>query len=378
MHCVCGAAQQTDTALINALVLDIAAMQVQQDGEFYRGMFPSFRQCGGAPHNYQPDNNIFFTAISAFALSNMLPHLDAHNKVVVQEMIHKAAAVYPNYIDQFGDPFYNFWPTHAPIMPHTYYFKYLKGVFGQGEDADDTVMILMTDGHTGDSTDKIVKDRLRATANLANPGRKIISTYKKYRNIPAYSTYMGLRMTPDFDFAVHCNIMYYMYDCQLPFTREDTATLDLLEQMVKHREYMTAPVYLSPYYVKSSILLYHVARLMGAFTIPKLEAYKPQLVKDIHALLNNSVSLMDHIMLRTALLRLGAAAPELELASITEFNESNQQQYVFFQARAAFSYPSPFKQVFLHWSYITYYFYCPAYNKILWLEYLALKNAKKE
>lgn len=378
MHCVCCAAQQTDTTLINALVQDIAAMQVQQDGEFYRGMFPSFRQCGGAPHNYQPDNNIFFTAISAFALRNMLPHLDAHNKVVVQEMIHKAASVYPNYIDQFGDPFYNFWPTHAPIMPHTYYFKYLKGVFGQGEDADDTVMILMTDDHKGDSTDKIVKDRLRATANLANPGRKIISTYKKYRNIPAYSTYMGLRMTPDFDFAVHCNIMYYMYDRQLPFTREDTATLDLLELMVKHREYMTAPVYLSPYYVKSSILLYHLARLMGAFSIPQLEAYKPQLVKDIHALLNNSVSLMDHIMLRTALLRLGVEAPELELASISEFNESNQQQYVFFQARAAFSYPSPFKQVFLHWSYITYYFYCPAYNKILWLEYLALKNAKKE
>src|SRR6266487_589417 len=38
--------------------------------------------------------------------------------------------------------------------------------------------------------------------------------------------------------------------------------------------------------------------------------------------------------------------------------------------------PSPFKQIFLHWSYITYYFYCPAFNKTLWLEYLVEINKK--
>ena len=56
------------------------------------------------------------------------------------------------------------------------------------------------------------------------------------------------------------------------------------------------------------------------------------------------------------------------------FEKSNQQQYIFFQARAAFSYPTPFKQIFLHWSYVTYYFYCPGYNKVLLLEYLIQKN----
>jgi len=83
---------------------------------------------------------------------------------------------------------------------------------------------------------------------------------------------------------------------------------------------------------------------------------------------------MDQIILRTSLLRLGAKAPPLNISSIKEFENSNQNQYIFFQARAAFSYPTPFKQIFLHWSYITYYFYCPAYNKTLLLEYLFLKN----
>lgn len=372
--CVSCISQINDSSLINALIKDIAAEQVSKDGEFYSGAFPSFRQCGGAPHNYQPDNNIFFTSIGAFALRNMLPQLNDENKKLTQNIISKAASTYSNYKNQFGDPFYNFWPTHAPIMPHTYYFKYLKSVFSQGEDADDTVMILMTSDND-DSANTIVKQRLIEVANKSN-GRNIISTYKKYRDIPAYSTYLGTRMTPDFDFAVQCNIMYFMYDKHLPFTTQDSATLHLLTQMIKNREYMRAPVYLSPYYIKSSILIYHLTRLMGAFNIPQLEIYKPQLVKDIHALLDKSNNVMDQIILRTSLLRLGESAPALDLLNINEFKKSNQQQYIFFQARAAFSYPTPFKQIFLHWSYITYYFYCPTYNKILWLEYLVEKNKK--
>ena len=363
-----------DTALINALIKDIAASQVATDGEFYKGMFPSFRACGGAPHNYQPDNNIFFTGIAAFALKNMLPKLNETNKKIAQQIIANAVSAYPYYKDQLGDPFYNFWPGNAPILPHTYYFKYLKGIFGQGEDADDTVMILMT-GDNDDSSNAILKRRLIEVANRSN-GRKIISTYKKYRSIPAYSTYLGKRMAPDFDFAAQCNILYFMYDKRLPFTTQDTATLNLLTQMVQNREYMKAPVYISPYYVKSSILIYHLTRLMAAFNIPELEQYKQQLVNDIQSLLNKSNNVMDQVILRTSLLRLGNVAPDLDIYSIKEFEESNQQQYIFFQARAAFSYPTPFKQIFLHWSYITYYFYCPSYNKVLWLEYLVEKNKK--
>jgi len=117
---------------------------------------------------------------------------------------------------------------------------------------------------------------------------------------------------------------------------------------------------------------------MNAYSIPELEQYKAQVIKDVYTLLSKCTNMMDEIMLRTCLLRLGQEAPPLHLSSIKEFERSNQQQYVFFQARAAFSYPSPFKQVFLHWSYINYYFYCPAYNKILWLEYLTLLHAKNK
>ena len=53
--------------------------------------------------------------------------------------------------------------------------------------------------------------------------------------------------------------------------------MHVITSMVAERAYMKAPVYVSPYYVKSSILIYHLTRLMGTFHIPELEKYKPKL-----------------------------------------------------------------------------------------------------
>jgi hypothetical protein len=366
-------AQPKDSTLIHTLLLQLDSMQFKQDnGEFYKGMFKGYRACGGGPHNYQPDNNVFFTAITAFGLRNMLPQLNGADRKIAETIIQRAATSFPYFKNRYGYPYYGFWPTNAIIMPHTYIFKYLKQVFGQGEDADDTVMVLMA-SDTDDGTAKVLKKRLVALSNITK-GKRIISTYKKYREIPAYSTWLGDRMAPDFDFAVHCNILYFVLGKKFPLVREDSATIHLLAEMVKNREYMKAPVFLSPYYVHSSILLYHLTRLMGAFSIPALEPYRKQLAADIQSLLPTSYNIMDQIILRTSLLRLGVQAPELNVNSLAEFENSNARSYVFFQARAAFPYPTPLKQIFLHWSYIYYYFYCPAYNKMLWLEYLVEKR----
>ncbi len=361
---------QNDSLLIHQLVQNIAAEQVSSDGEYYAGMFAGFRECGGEPHNYQPDNNIFFTAISIFTLKNLLPEVRGNDKIIIEKVIEKSQRCFPFFKNKDGFPFYNFWPTHTVIMPHTYYFKYLKGVFGEGEDADDAVMCLMaTDAN--DSVCKILKNRMVEVSNLSR--KKIISTFSNYKNIPAYSTYLGYKMTPDFDLGVQCNILYFMFSKKLPLVMQDSATINLIADIIKNRTYMKSPVFLSPYYVKSSVLLYHISRLMGAFKINELEKYKPQLIKDINKELDKSNNIMDQIILRTSLLRLGANATPLNISSL-EFEKSNQRKFIFFQARAAFSYPTLLKQIFLHWSYICYYFYCSTYNKILWLEYLLTKN----
>ena len=366
--------QQSDTALITLLVNDIAEMQVQKSGKnFYAGMFPSYRACGGSPHNYQPDNNIFYTAVSVFALKNMLPYLEEPNKTKIEQIIAGAVKIYPLYRNKDGLPFYSFWANKEGIMPHSFVFQYMKTVFGQSEDGDDSVMALLGLNNNGSDNEKL-KKRLQETGNYSQ--KKIMSTYKKYRQIRAYSTWLGYRMPVDFDFGVHCNLLYFMLEKRLPLAAQDSATISLLQQMIANRDYIKSPVYISPYYVHTPVLLYHIARLMGRFRIPELDPYKPQLISDMSAQLYICHNIMDQLILRTSLLRLGAEAPLLELNNITEFEKTNQQQFVFFQARAAFSYPSPLKQIFLHWSYIYYYFYCPAYYKILWLEYLVEKGKK--
>jgi hypothetical protein len=365
---------QSDTALITAIINDIEASQFKQDGEFYTGMFAGYRQCAGFPHNYQPDNNIFFTAITAFTLKNIAPQLNDNNKVKALKVIKNTATAYPHYRNVNGKPFYSFWPTNAPILPHAYFINRLNGTLAQGDDADDSVMILMS-VNDNESDNKALKERLVQVSNLKK--RKINATFKKYRNIPAYSTYLGEKMHPDFDFAVQCNILYFNFEKKLPLAKEDSATIVLLSQIIKNREYMKRPVYVSPSYVQPSVLIYHVARLIGAFNIPELELHRAQLIADANRLLAKATNIMDRIILRTALLRLGAEVADLTINTMADFEKTDQDQFVFFQARAAFAQPTPIKQIFLHWNYLIYSFYCPTYNKALWLEYLVLKNTRR-
>ncbi len=362
---------QTDSALISRLLADIEAMQVKQDGEFYTGMFPGYRKCAGLPHNYQPDNNIFFTAITAFTLNKLTPYLTNDNKTRAIRISKNAAAAYPYYRNTNGKPYYSFWPVNAPILPHAFFINRLTGVLAQGDDADDSVMILLASDNN-DSDNTALKERLIAVSNLKK--RKINSTFKKYRDIPAYSTYLGEKMHPDFDLAVQCNILYFNFEKKLPLVKEDSATIYLLSQILKNREYMKRPVYVSPSYVKPAILIYHAARLMEAFDITELKLYSKQLITDANKLLAKATNIMDRIILRTALLRLGTTVSDLTINSIADFEKTDQDEFVFFQARAAFAQPTPVKQIFLHCNYLIYHFYSAAYNKALWLEYLVLKN----
>src|ERR1700759_294849 len=93
---------QNKDSLIHALLLNIASMQVTQNGEFYEGMFPGFRKCAGAPHNYQPDNNIFYTAIGSFTLRNILPSLKGDDKKIAETIITNARKAYPFYRNKHG------------------------------------------------------------------------------------------------------------------------------------------------------------------------------------------------------------------------------------------------------------------------------------
>jgi len=257
-------------------------------------------------------------------------------------------------------------------MPNTYFIHYLSNLIATPEDADDSVMILMTN-NAPDSTAQKLKLMMDSVAN--GQLHRIKNTYKKYKDIPAHSTYIGHKWGVDFDFSVHCNVLYFLLDKKIPFNKFDSATVNLIIQMVANREYMKDPRYISAYYFTSSTLLYHLARLMGQFNIRGLEQYKPQLINDLKELLPYTHNAMEDIIISTSLLRLGYQAESLPI-SLDVFNKSNQHQFVFYQAPAASQVKNPFKRLLLDFSLINYHFFCPAYNKVLLLEYLVERNKK--
>ena len=369
----CSAQPYKYQSLIDTLIEKISSEQFIVKKDFYPGMFHSYRRLAAPPYNFQPDNNIFFSAIGAFTLKNMKPALSNTNQIALDTIIKKIVATYPYFKHKNGLPYYNFWPTGAPIMPNSLFFEYLTTIFIQGEDADDSAMVLMS-SDTDDSTSAVLKNRMNAISNLGIPNRNIKSTFKRFRQYPAFSTYLGSKMPVDFDFAVQCNLLYFTYDRKMPFSKADIGTLALISKMVEERLYMSRPTYISPYYVKSSILLYHLTRLMAAFNPSSLEAFKPQLINDLKLLQREKNNTMEQILISTSLLRLGAESPPLKIASIADFEKSNQHKFVFFQARPAFWYRSPLKQIFLHLPYLNYFFYSPTYNKVLLLENLVLRD----
>ena len=367
--------QTHDSILINQLVNEIASLQYKEEGRynFHTGMFYSYKKWAGHPNRYSPDNNIFYTGIVAFALQNMLPYLSVENREKSKAIIAKAAGAYHFYQNKKNLPSYFFWQDGKPIMPNTLFVYKLSNLIATSEDVDDSIMLLMT-MQSPDSSIQRLKLVMDSVAN--GRIRRIKNTYKQYKTLPAHTTYLGKKMRVDFDMAVHCNVLYFLMEKKLPFNQNDSATLKIVTEMVANREYMTDPKFVAPYYITSPVILYHLTRFLGKFSIAPLDVYKDQLAADINQLLAKSNNIMDDIILSTSLLKLGKPAPALPINSLEVFNKSNQKEFVFYQARAASQMSNPFKRMLLNFNMLNYHFFCPAYNRVLLLEYLVERSRK--
>ena len=360
-------------SIVTSLLDEIQKEQILEKEEFYPGMFYSFRGASAFPHRYRPDNNVFFTAIGSFTLKNLQKYLDKSNAALIDTILNRSSSSIPYFQNKKGLPFYNFWPTGGRIMPHSLIAQHLTKQFTISEDADDTVMILMS-LLNNDSANIVFKKRLMEVSNLGTAGKQIRSTYKRFRKHKAYTTYLGYKMQTDFDMAVQCNIMYFVLEKKLPFAEQDSATLQLLAEMTKERLYMKKPIFVSPYYGSSSLIIYHLTRLMAGFHPQQLEACKATIIQDAQSLIAKTRSPLEKVILKTSLLRLGAKADFPTEKEIAYIRTIQQRKFSFFQARPAYWCRPWLKSIFLHLEGINYNFYSPTHDKILLLENLVLQK----
>jgi hypothetical protein len=359
----------TDSSLVHALLKDIAGRQVSAAGFFRAGAFPSTRVHATRPGLIRPDNNIFFTGLIGLGLRDLQKDLQGPDKALCDSILERMQQAVPFYRNASGRLTYNFWQTDPPlIFPGDPLLRYLNRSHALPDDLDDTAILLLA-LERGDSA-QVVKSLMEAHAN----GRSGIvhSSYLRYRKAGAYSTWFGKRMPVDFDFSVLCNVLYWVRANHLSLSAVDSATVDLIRDMVVRELPVKDPAYASPHYARTPVLLYHIGRLLGSFSIPALDTLKPLLIKEARTALTQAKDPMDRVLLSTTLLRLGASdVPPVSLDSLDEADP----EFVFFIASFSDYFRNPFRRVFLHTRFIRYEFQCVAYNRFLLLEYLVLRKA---
>lgn len=379
--------QGGDTLLIGRILDRLESRQIKTDGFYYAGMFPTLRSWSATPSDVKTDNSIFYTALIVFTLRQLAPSLRGSARVKCDSIMARGLRSYVHYRNRKGLPSYNFWPSdRAEFFPHSVLLDRFKDSKQITDDLDDT-SILDLGSDLPDSTARRLKELMGQHANRVR--KRVSNTYRSVKNLPAYSAWFGFKTPIEFDAGVFCNILYWVYANGLPLNVNDSASIRFLQYILRKRKYMDDPAYASSYYPRSPVLIYHLARLLGRFDIPGLREYKPRLLEDARALLGHTGDPMDRVILGTAMLRLGAreGLPEVERPGGTALTQDGTSAYldsverdpfVFYIANISCLFPNPVRRLFLEDPLCIYYFFSPAYNETLLLEYLVLRRQAGE
>ncbi|GAB4040613.1 hypothetical protein [Spirosoma jeollabukense] len=342
-----------------AIIQRIAGLQEKS------GLFPSVRS--NATLGYRrADTNIFFTASTVFVLQKLRPYVADDIKGLIDRIGERAATAYGLFRNKDGLNTYNFWPTRpSRHFPNGYLFHRFEH-FRIPDDIDDTAMVYLTTNSA--RTDQLwLKDKLSQHANLSQ-GRQIQNTYRDYRDLRAYSTWFGKNMGIDFDACALSNMLYCIYQFDLPRNQHDTDSLTYLRSIVESGRYVSEPFRCAPHYARTSLIIYHMARLMAAFNIPELEPIRPRLIADGQQKLAQATNRVEQILLSTALLRLGTQVPSIDIAGI----EQDFTTFNFFIAGLLTAYEQPLLRRFADRSIVQMRWQCEAHCWALVAEYVVL------
>jgi len=365
-------AVSSDSILITQILQKIEHLQVKEDGLFPKGTITSYRKYAYNPDRLKADINPFYTGLTAFTLLNIRDGLSKDQQAIADTIINRARLSFSKFENRKKNGLtYNFWPTDTPqIFPNGGWLNLFNKSQSLPDDMDDTVIILLS-LKAQDSIAKAVHQLMQNHTNTVN--KPVNNTFADYTNLPAYSTWFGKKMPTEFDVSVLANVLYFVQHYQLTWTKADSASLHLIIDVIKKDRHLTSANYISPHYVSSSKIFYHLSRLMALKPIPELDALKAILIKQSIDLINGPTSFMDRILLSSALLRWGTQPPMIQLEQTKDITELIEDEtFTFFIANMGTIYPDNTKKFLTRSKLGTFYYYSPAYNYLLLLENLVL------
>jgi hypothetical protein len=362
-------------SLITAQLLNrIGQLQPKWHNVFPKGSIPSYRVYALNKDIMKADINAFFTGLVAFTLQDIKTELPVSQQKQASQIISNTLPVFDKFRRK-SRPTYNFWPTDTPqIFPNSGWLNWFDKSQSLPDDLDDTVILLLAQ-RASDSTARYIHALMQSFTN--NGKKKVNNTFKEYRDIPAYSTWFGVKMPVDFDICVLANVLYFVQSYNLEWTHADSASLQLIERVLEDRKHISSGAYVSPHYSKLPNILYHLSRLMALKPIPSLEKFRPQLVDEAKQALASAGTFMDEVILSTSLMRWNVIPPEVkprEASSLEELVED--ERFSFFIASMASMLPDPLKKWMGGAGVGTFYYHSPAYNNVLLLENLVWRKRR--
>jgi len=357
-------------SLITNYLQRIENLQLNTGKSFPTGIIPSYRQYSLNKIETKPDDNIFFSGLVMYTLKECLPKLNSQQQIIVDSIrnrIKRSAYLYKNVK---GRNTYNFWRTNpSKVFPNSGWINLFDKVNALPDDMDDTVMMLLA--LEADSTEASALHNLMQTFRNGSK-KQIKNTLPEYKNSAAYSTWFGVKFPVDFDLCVLSNVLLFVQKNNLQWSHADSASLQLITQVITQKQHVSIPHSISPHYAQTSIILYHISRLMQVKPIASLEVLKPQLIMETKEALAKTNNVIEQVLLTTALQRWNVKPTNTIIIEDNAAIEHNN--FSFFIANMASMAPNPFKDWIGKIGVGKFYYYCAAYNYALMIENLLLSK----
>ena len=351
-----------------AILKLITDLQIKNPSEVLNGSFPSYRKYYFSSKLKQEDN-VFFTSLVLFNIGQFSFLMHPEELSMLEKMKSNALVYIDRFKNQNNHLTYNFWPRNPPqIFPNGGWLNLLNKKAALADDIDDGAITLLALG-SNDSLAKLMQSKIGAfRVGLIKPNR---SFYKEYKDRPVYSTWLGTKMPKDVDLSVLTNVLLMHTIAKIPLNATDSASFDLIVDLVNSNKHLTDPTYVSQHYANSATILYHVARLAYYSNYPALLALKPALLEQAIELSRQARFPLEQLLLNTSILRLGG-----NIDFPIEVNEASLKvhNYPYFVANIASVLINPFKRVVNRSNIVRFDYYSYAFNLSLIYENLMLRG----
>jgi len=346
----------------------ISNFQSNNPSDELHGSFPSFRKYYFSSKLMQEDN-VFFTSLVLLNIGQFRQKMYPEELLIFEKAKANAIIYFERFKNQKNQLTYNFWPRNPPqIFPNGGWLNFFNKKFALPDDIDDGAITLLAIG-ANDSLAKAMQSKFGDyRVGLTKPNQGF---YKEFKDRPVYSTWLGNKMPKDVDLSVLTNVLLMHTIAKIPLNATDSASLDLIVDLIKSKKHLTDPTIVSQHYAHSATILYHVSRLMSYSDYPALLALKPLLLEQSLQLSKQAKFPLEKLLLNTSILRLGVQ----ENLSIDICEASlSANNYPYFVNNIACILRNPFKRIVNASNIVRFDCYSYAFNLSLLYENLMLRG----